>query len=898
MAKERKRRALSRTAESILRAEETKARIRAACAADTEQVLALLDGEVLSEADVQARREKFGVNALPAPAKKGAVRRLLAAFVNPFTAILAVLAVVSLLTDVVFAAADDKNFMTVIVIAVMVAVSGVLRFVQESRSGAAAARLSALIESTATVVRGGQEREIAVGELVVGDVVRLSAGDRIPADLRIVAARDLFVSQSALTGESAPAEKTAAPADAGAGAGCACLALLGSDVVSGSGAGAVVATGADTVLGQTARSLAAWPEKTAFERGMDAVSKILIGFMLAMVPVVFLLNGLTKGDWLSAVLFSVSIAVGLTPEMLPMIVTACLAKGAVALSRKKVIVKDLNAIQNLGTMDVLCTDKTGTLTLDKVVLEYHCNVEGEEDAGVLAAAYLNSNYQTGLKNLMDVAIVERARELSEDGILGGEPLARYVKADEIPFDFERRRMSVVVCDEEGRRRMITKGAVEEMLAVSAYARIGGKIVPLDDAHRAAVRAHADAFNERGLRVLAVAVREDPPAALSAADERDMVLVGYLAFLDPPKATTAAAIERLQKAGVAVKVLTGDNEKVTAFICRKVGLAGSGVLLGSDLELLNDEQLARAAADCAVFAKLSPVQKARVVRVLREAGHAVGFLGDGINDAPAMRAADVGISVDTAADIARDAAGVILLEKDLTVVADGVTEGRRTHANMMKYVKITASSNFGNMFSVLVASAFLPFLPMLSLQLVLLNFVYDLSCTAIPWDNVDAESLASPAVWDARSLARFMVRFGPVSSLFDIATFALLWFVLCPAACGGAYGALDGAGQEQFAMLFRTGWFVASILTQTLVVHLLRSPKFPFIRTHASLPVCLFTAGGAALLCVLPYTAFGRAVGLCALPAVWFAVFAGIVVAYVSVAQLCKFAYVRRFGELL
>lgn len=872
-------------------------RLRKAARMPAERVCSWLgtgDGG-LNAQEVADRRARYGSNVLAVRRGAGALRRLAGAFFDPFTLILVVLAAVSFVTDVVFAAPSERSWFTVAVIAVMVAVSCGMRFVQETKSGNAAHKLSAMIAPTACVVRGGVAAELPVADMVVGDLVRLSAGDMLPADVRILAAKDLFVAESALTGESAPVEKNSAQSD-GALLGCACLAFAGTNVLSGSGTGVVVAVGRDTQLGQTAGSLEEKPARTAFDEGVNAVSRLLIRLMLIMVPVVFLLNGLTKGDWLSAGLFAVSVAVGLTPEMLPMIVTTCLAKGAVAMSKKKVIVKNLNSIQNLGAMDVLCTDKTGTLTQDKVVLELHLNVAGEEDARVLRYAYLNSSHQTGLKNLMDAAVIERAEALCAQGKLDAALLHAYRKTDEIPFDFERRRMSVVVADASGREMLVTKGAVEEMFGVCAFAELGAQALPLTDEVRGRVLALADSLNAKGMRVLALARRLDPPAQLTAADERDMTLVGLLAFLDPPKPTAAAAVRRLTDAGVAVKVLTGDNEKVAAYICARVGICADSVLLGSDVDGMTDDELAAAAEHTSVFAKLSPAQKARVVRLLRRGGHVVGYMGDGINDAPAMRAADVGISVDTAADVAKDAAGVILLEKDLTVVADGAQEGRRTYFNMMKYIKITASSNFGNMFSVLAASAFLPFLPMLALQLMILNFVYDISCAAIPWDRVDAKYLARPAAWDARSVLRFMLWFGPVSSVFDILTYVLLFFAICPNACGAPYSALDAAGQETFAALFRTGWFLESALTQMLVLHLLRTERFTW-SSRASLPVCALTAGGVAVLTALPLV-LGEAAGFAVPPAAYFVMLAGIVILYIIAAWACKKLFVRRCGQLI
>ena len=867
-------------------------RVKEAAAMPAERVCSWLGtGEGgLTEEEVLARRTQYGANVYRAKRNAGVLRRLAGAFLNPFTLILAALVLVSVLTDVVFASPAERSYLTVGVIAVMIAVSGGMHFLQETKSANAARRLSSMIAPTACIVREGEAAERPVADMVVGDLVRLSAGDMLPADVRILAAKDLFVAQSALTGESAPVEKRAQAADVGqALTESGCLAFAGTNVLSGTATGIVVAVGRETQLGQMTKALDEKPVKSAFDRGVNEVSRLLLFMMLVMAPVVLILNGLTKGDWLNAALFAVSVAVGLTPEMLPMIVTACLAKGAVAMSKKKVIVKNLSAIQNLGAMDILCTDKTGTITQDKVVLELHLDIDGNEDVRVLRYAWLNSSHQTGLKNLMDAAIISRTQELCEARKLDAQILQSYRKTDELPFDFERRRMSVVVADAQGREMLLTKGAVEEMLAVCTHAEKKGSVVELTGEVRRGVLALADSLNAKGMRVLALARRLDPPAALTSAEEQGMTLIGLLAFLDPPKPTAAAAIRRLTKAGVAVKVLTGDNEKVAAYICGKVGLRTGRVLLGSEIDTMTDEELSAAAEETSVFAKLSPAQKARIVALLRANGHAVGYMGDGINDAPAMRAADVGISVDTAADVAKEAAGVILLEKDLTVVADGAEEGRRTYVNLMKYIRITASSNFGNVFSVLVASAFLPFLPMLALQLMILNFAYDLSCGAIPWDRADPALLARPAAWDAKGVMRAMFLFGPVSSLFDILTYAILYFAICPAACGAPYSALGEEGRAAFAMLFRTGWFVESALTQLLALHLLRTDTLSR-ENRASLSVFVLTAGCAIFLTALPFTPIGAAVDLAPLPDRYFAALFGIVVLYaVCVLSVKKIA---------
>ena len=845
--------------------------------------------EGLSEAQTEELREQYGENRITRGKKLSLAGRLKSAFVNPFSLILCALALVSLFTEVIWAKPGEKNPASVVIIAGMVLVSGVLRLVQETRSGNAAARLSGMLRTTACVERLESGRqELPLEELVVGDVVHLAAGDMIPADLRILEAKDLFVSQSALTGESEPVEKTGLPDSREVPAlQKRCLAFTGSSVVSGSARGVVAAVGDGTVLGGMAGRLAEKKTETSFEKGMNSVSWLLVRLMLFMVPVVLLLNGFVKGNWLHAVLFAISIAIGLTPEMLPVIVTACLARGAVSMSRHQVIVKELNAIQNLGSMDVLCTDKTGTLTQDKIVLERHLNVDGKEDDRILRHAFLNSWHQTGLRNLLDRAVIERTQALM-DGNPELENLEKaYTKVDEIPFDFERRRMSVVVEDRSGKRQMITKGAAEEMLQVCAYTERQGRVVPLTEKMREQVLKSVSMLNEKGLRVLGLAQRTNPSPAgvFSVEDEREMVLIGYLAFLDLPKPTTAGAVEALQSHGVDVKVLTGDNEKVARCICDMVGIPSERMLLGEELEKMTDQELRIRAEEASIFAKLSPEQKARVVEALRENGHSVGYLGDGINDSAAMKASDVGISVDNAVDIAKECAQVILLKKDLLVLEEGVLEGRSVYANMMKYIRLTAASNFGNMFSVLAASVFLPFLPMEALQILLLNMVYDLACTALPWDQVDGEELRRPAVWDAGSVEKFMFRMGPVSSIFDILTYLLLYFVVCPAACGGGYRVLDPAGRAAFAALFQTGWFVESMWTQTLVIHVVRTGKIPFLQSRASAPVLASTLLSVGILTALPFLPFGRSFGLAALPAGYFGWLALVTAGYMAAAAL-------------
>ncbi|MCL2105898.1 MAG: magnesium-translocating P-type ATPase [Oscillospiraceae bacterium] len=873
----------------------------------------------LSEEKAEQSRDRFGNNRVSHERQKTLFERIVGAFVNPFTVILVVLASASVVMDILLPLSQGEGAdpLTAIIILTMVMISGLMRFVQEARSNVAVHKLLAMISTTATVERlEDGPQEIDLEDIVVGDIVHLSAGDMVPADLRVIAAKDLFISQSALTGESEPLEKIADETAGGAQAYTECqnLAFMGSNVISGAATAVVVATGADTLFGSMAQAVSGKPAQTSFEKGVNSVSWVLIRFMLVMVPIVFFANGITSHNWTESLLFGLAVAVGLTPEMLPMIVTACLAKGAVTMSKKKTIVKNLNSMQNFGAIDVLCTDKTGTLTQDKVVLEYHLDVHGKEDPRVLRHAFLNSYYQTGLKNLMDIAIIRRTHEKEAEQAQLKELSVTYEKVDEVPFDFGRRRMSVVVTDKNGKTQMITKGAVEEMLSVCSYVEYEGRVEPLTDALKGEIVRTVDRLNEDGLRVIAVAQKTNPSpvGAFGIKDEADMVLIGYLAFLDPPKETTAEAIQALLEYGVTTKILTGDNDKVTRTICRQVGLRVDRLLLGADIEKMDDEQLRGAVEKTNVFAKLSPDQKARIVTALRENGHTVGFMGDGINDAAAMKAADIGISVDTAVDIAKESADIILLEKDLMVLERGIVEGRKTYANMIKYIKMTASSNFGNMFSVVVASALIPFLPMLSVHIIFLNLIYDISCSAIPWDNVDREFLLKPRKWDASSVSSFMIWIGPTSSVFDITTYLLMFFYICPKFVSGgvpfsqiAEGTIISSGmfagldmRTVFMGLFQAGWFVESMWSQTLVIHMIRTPKLPFIQSHASWQLTALTSAGIALLTCIPFTPFGARIGLYALPGEYFWWLAATIVLYMTLATCLKKAYVRHYGELL
>ncbi len=873
----------------------------------------------LDEEGVSISTMKYGSNKVTHEKKKSFLKRLTEAFINPFTIVLFVLAIVSTLTDIIFpyfsmlgSTPDDLNPLTVIIILTMVLISGTLRYVQESRSGNAAEKLLAMITTTCTVTRQGLEKgEIPMDELVVGDIVHLSAGDMIPADVRIIDAKDLFVSQASLTGESEPIEKTGhISASKETITDYTNIAFMGSNVISGSATAVVVCTGDHTLFGSMASAIAGEAVETSFTKGVNAVSWVLIKFMFVMVPLVFFINGMTKGDWLEAFLFGISIAVGLTPEMLPMIVTTCLAKGAVSMSQKQTIVKNLNSIQNFGAIDILCTDKTGTLTQDKVILEYHLNVNGEDDTRVLRHAYLNSYFQTGYKNLMDLAIINKTEEEEAQNKELLDLSENYIKVDEIPFDFNRRRLTTVVEDQQGKTQMVTKGAVEEMLSICSYAECDGEVKPLTATIRHQILETVNELNDKGFRVLAIAQKSNPSPvdSFGIKDECDMVLMGYLAFLDPPKESTADAIEALKNHGVTTKILTGDNDKVTRTICKQVGLEVRNMLLGSDIEKMSDKELAKAAEITDVFAKLTPDQKSRVVSVLRDNGHTVGFMGDGINDAAAMKVADIGISVDTAVDVAKESADIILLEKDLMVLEEGIIEGRKTYANMIKYIKMTASSNFGNMFSVLAASALLPFLPMMSVHLILLNLIYDLSCTAIPWDNVDEEFIAKPRIWDASSVGSFMIWIGPTSSIFDFTTYIFMYFVFCPlfVSHGVLYNDLAAhySGtqlaimQMQYIGMFQAGWFVESMWSQTLVIHMIRTPKLPFIQSRASAPVTLLTMTGIAVLTIIPFTPLGTALGFVALPMSYFAYLIPCILLYMVLATSLKKAYVHHYGELL
>ena len=857
----------------------------------------------LDQEQVEENRDLYGENTITKGQEDSIFKKIYESIINPFTIILLVIAFISLVTNVWLAKPGQEDPTTSIIIVVLVLISGGIRFVQELRSDKATTNLSKMIVNTATVIRDGLEQELPIDELVVGDLVKLSAGDMIPADVILFESRDFFVQQSGLTGESDAVEKLALNKATNQNVEslleAESLAFMGTNVISGSATAMVLAVGDDTMMGAIEQTLNTYDEPTSFEREMNSISWLLIRLMLVMVPIVFFANGLTDGDWLEAGVFALSVGVGLTPEMLPMIITASLAKGSIIMAKEKVVIKKLNAIQDLGAIDILCTDKTGTLTQDEIVLEYPLDIHGDLDMAVLRRAYLNSHFQTGLKNLMDRAIISRTeKEAKEHAILQNLDTS-FQKIDELPFDFERRRMSVIVKDDSNVVSMVTKGALEEMLNISTHVEYRGEIIPITEGIRQEVLAEVGQLNRQGLRVLGVGyksgLRED--YAYAVDDESDMILTGYLAFLDPPKPSAAPAIQALLEHGVRTKILTGDNEKVTQAICEKVGLDVEHMLLGSDIDKMTDQELAEAVERVTVFAKLSPDQKARIILQLKRNGHGVGYMGDGINDAPSMKVSDVGISVDTAVDIAKETADVILLDKDLMVLETGIVEGRKVYANMTKYIKMTVSSNFGNIFSLLVASIFLPFLPMAPVHLIVLNLVYDLSCVALPFDNVDQDFLKQPHTWEAKSITRFMVWMGPISSVFDILTFIFLYFIIVPLVTGHHY--VHGSESAlQFIILFQTGWFIESMWSQTMVIHMLRTAKVPFVQSRPAWLVILTTLVAAFFVTSLPYGPLVNILRLAPLGLPYFLFLICIIFLYMFSVTVIKKFYIKKYKEWL
>ena len=851
-----------------------------------------------NEKQVEESRIQYGKNVLSGRASDTALYRLRRAFINPFTIILFVLAAVSFLTDVVLASNFSRNITTSVIILCMLLFSGIVRFTQEMRAKRVADHLTQMVSSTVLVLRNAQWTRISSEDLVVGDKVRLFAGERVPADIRLTQAKDLFVSQSVLTGESAILEKKADTLVCGQAHSYSDyhnIAFMGSSITGGTGEGIVLAVGKDTVYGGF--SVAESHPKNGFDRGANSIAWVLIRFMAVLIPIVFVACGLTKGDWLAAFLFALSVAVGLTPEMLPMVINACLAKGSAAMGKKQTVVKNINAMQGFGSMDVLCVDKTGTLTGDKIILEYYMDVLGNECQYALDLAYLNSLYHTGVRNHLDDAIL-RYRQIPGQRMHYEELERRHPKLDELPFDHERRFASVLV--RHGQENLlIIKGSVAEVYQRCSYIEYKSERHKIDLHGDASVHAIVDEMLEDGMKVLAVAYKPMGRETISSEDEKGLTLLGYLAFFDAPKQSAADAIAKLQKLHVNVRVLTGDNQETAISICRRLGIDTVHVLTGAELERLTDNEISVKLEHTTVFSELSPKQKVQVVQTLRSNGHTVGFLGDGMNDLPAIVESDVGISVDTAAETVKEAADVVLLKKDLNVLEEGIQEGRRAFANVSKYIKITASSNFGNIFSIVIASVFLPFFPMTALQLLLLNLLYDILCLALPWDQVDEEICAKPLEWSGKTLGRFMRFFGPISSIFDIITFAYLFFVLCPAACGGTFASLSGSGEQaRFIVLFQTGWFLESMWTQILILHLLRTQRIPLLQSRPSRPVMLVTLLGTMIFTLLTFTSMGALIGLTALPPVYFVFLVVTVLFYLLWVTLAKRWYMRRYHELL
>lgn len=834
----------------------------------------------LSHEEAASRLVQQGKNIITTGSGNTALRRLLEAVVNPFNLILILIAVITFITDVIIAPKAD--YLTVSIIVLLVTVSSGIAFIQGERSNTAAEKLSKMVSNTAHVLRGDELIEIPIEEIVTGDIVKLSAGDMLPADLRFLFTKDTFVAQSALTGESNPVEKFSDRAlqpdttltDIKS------IGFMGSNIVSGSSLALVLATGNDTYFGSMAESLAGSRAKNSFERGIESISRLLVRMMLVMVPIVFLVNGIAKGNWYDSLLFAITVAVGLTPEMLPVIITSTLARSAVTMSKHKVIVRTLSAIQALGEMDVLCTDKTGTLTEDKIVLEKYMNVQGADDHRVLRHAYLNSYFQTGLKNLIDLAIISR----SESSGLA-QTLEQYERIDEIPFDFSRRRMSVVLNDKSGKRQLITKGAVEEILAISSFIELDGKVLPMDDSLRQIAQETYEKHNAEGLRMIAVAQKNEVPGSgeFSVADENAMVLIGFVGFLDPPKESAKTAISALKDHGVRTVVLTGDSEGVALKVCGKVGVGTAQLLTGRDVDAMDDAALAQALKTCDLFAKLSPVQKERVVSAFQEAGHTVGYMGDGINDAPALRQADVGISVDSAVDIAKESADIILLEKDLMVLEEGVLQGRKTFGNIIKYIKMAASGNFGNMISVLFASLFLPFLPMLPVQLLTQNLLCDFSQMGMPFDHVDEEFLRAPCRWETKSVKSFMAVMGPISSVFDIACFGIMWFII-------------GASTAALSPIFQCGWFVFGTVSQVLVIHTIRTSKVPFVNSCASLPLMISTGLVTIATLLIGFTDIAVGFDMLKLPLQFIPWLILLLAGYFVCVQLIKRTYIGKYKK--
>lgn len=855
----------------------------------------------LSRSKVDVMREKYGINRFSGKKNDTLLRQLRRAFINPFNIILLVLGMISLATDVILASNFTRNATTAIIIFSMILISGAIRLIQEIRAKNASKQLDQLIHERITVRRSGEIKEIPAEKLVVGDIVLLSAGDRVPADLRLTKVSDLFISQAAITGESAILEKNAQVLNylnPESLTHLENLAFMATTVISGKGEGIVLAVGKDTLYGSFAKDDP--DEKQSFQKGANSIAWVMLRFIAVLIPIVFMLLQITGGRWLESFAFALSVAVGLMPEMLPMVITACLARGSLSMSRKQTIVKDINAMQGFGSMDVLCMDKTGTLTNESILLEYYMDVLGNESGQVLDLAFLNSAYHSGVCNPIDNAILACQTMPGHEQHFAGL-LTRYQKADEIPFDYSRKFVSTLITDKNGDCQLIMKGNISQIVSRCSQVEFRGEILPMEKDGMPSVASVVDEMLQDGMKVIAVARKKiEKQDQIIPADEKDMILMGYLAFFDAPKKTAKTSIEALKKLKVTPKILTGDQADVAVSICRRVGIPSEIVLTGADLDQITDDELNKTVEKIHVFAELTPGQKVRLVSALRQNGHTVGFLGDGINDIPALCESNVGISVDTAVDAAKDAADVVLLQKDLGVLEQGILEGRKTFTNMLKYIKITASSNFGNIFSIVCASAFLPFLPMTSLQILLLNLSYDVLCIILPWDNVDEEDTLSPRDWSGKTLGRFMLFFGPISSLFDIVTFLFLYYILCPMLCGGAtyLNMVDPVMQSQYVALFQTGWFLESMWTQVLILHFLRTRKIPFVQSSPSIPVICTTLAGIIAFTAITFTRSAAVFGLTKLPVRYFLFLFVVALLYMLLTTVVKTFYQKKYHELI
>ena len=857
--------------------------------------------EGVSQAQVERMRERYGVNSFSKKKNDTMLRRLRRAFINPFNIILFVLGIISLATDVVLVSNFARNATTAIIIFSMILISGVIRMIQEIRAGNASKQLNRLIHESITVRRGGEIKEIPAEELVVGDIVQLSAGDRVPADIRLTSVSDLFISQAAITGESAILEKNAqvqAYSNQEALTQLENLAFMATTVISGKGEGIVLAVGKDTLYGSFAKEDI--DEKQSFQKGANSIAWVMLRFIAVLIPIVFILLKLTGGRWLESFAFALSVAVGLMPEMLPMVITACLARGSLCMSKKQTIIKDINAMQGFGSMDVLCMDKTGTLTNESILLEYYMDVLGNESTQVLDFAFLNSAYHSGVCNPIDNAILACQMMPGHEKHFA-DLLMQYQKEDEIPFDYSRRLVSTLVTDGTGENQLIMKGNISQIVSRCSHVEYRGQILPIENDGIMSVASVVDEMLQDGMKVIAVArKRIDKRNQIIPADEKDMILMGYLAFFDAPKKTAKTSVAALKRLKVTPKILTGDQADVAASICRRVGISCDKILTGAKIDQMTEDELGSIVEKVHVFAELTPGQKVRLVSALRQNGHTVGFLGDGINDIPALCESNVGISVDTAVDAAKDAADVVLLQKDLGVLEQGILEGRKTFTNMLKYIKITASSNFGNIFSIVCASAFLPFLPMTSLQILLLNLLYDVLCIILPWDNVDEEDTLTPRDWSGKTLGRFMLFFGPISSLFDIVTFLFLYYFLCPMLCGGDtyLNIVSPLIQSQYVALFQTGWFLESMWTQVLILHFLRTRKIPFVQSSPSVPVICTTFAGIIVFTALTFTGSAAIFGLTKLPVRYFGFLFVVAVLYMLLTTVVKTVYQKKYHELI